>query len=212
MEFIYEAIDNGSEDVINAWCPTFCIGIRAINWKVFESKFQAKVLKMAGIGQAGAARIAAAQIAMAASIVAAENKQFSGSLQHSFLELCQDANAEIRKFILSNLRLLLEKLSAEDIDKIFLSEILGYLNDQNDTFRHLMMELIMEFHQCFAIKNLELDFAPVFIKEFEQECKEPENWLLNHCASIVHFFNKRGWLKEDSISLLNTFFDVFSLL
>lgn len=210
MGYIFGAIDDGTEDVVNAWYPTFCIGIRSINWKGFNDKLLPKIFKLAGINETYVSRNAAAQIISTASILAAEKKAFNGPLMHSFLELLQDANAEIRKFTLSNLKLLFKYLEPSEVEKLFLSELVPHLNDPNNSIRHIAMQIALDFQHCISTQNLQKEYVPVLIKEFEQGWKYIEDWLLNNCASAVHFLTKRKLLQEDNIPAINSFFDVIT--
>jgi hypothetical protein len=88
MHVVYKEIDNGYEDSINIWYPVFCVGIRAMSWKLFITKVFPKILKMASYESTYVTRNAAANIIVAAGILAAEKEVLEENILDSYMQLC----------------------------------------------------------------------------------------------------------------------------
>jgi len=183
-----------------------------MDWQSFVDRHLAKVLKMAGLESTCVSRNAAAQIITAASIMAAEKKQFETLLFHHYLDLCQDSDISIRKNTLSNLKFLFQKIEPSEVERLFFSELITHLNDPSSTIRFIVMEDILMYHQLFSTQSLLNDFVPSLLKEFELGWKETDNWLLQNCAIAVNFLLGRNLLQEDFIPTINKFFDVLLML
>lgn len=82
------------------------------------------------------------------------------------------------------------------------------LNDQNETIRHIAIDVILSFQMFFSSTKIFKDVVPVLIKEFEQGWKTKENLLLQNCAQAIYFLTHNGFIQEDNIELINKFFNV----
>lgn len=123
MDMIYNVIDNGADEVINYWFPSFCAGISSLNWQNFYDKMLIKIYKLASFGRASALRNAAAEIINAA-IIAADNKTLEGNLLHTYLELCQDTDNVVCKTAIGNLKQIFMHVDPLKIEKLFFAEVL----------------------------------------------------------------------------------------
>lgn len=106
------------------WFPIVCIGIRSIDWQMFNDKILPKAYKLAGFVQTANTRNAAAQIIISACIIAAEKKKLENSkLLQSYFDLCQESDINIRKSALNTLKILFEKIEKSNVESMFFSEV-----------------------------------------------------------------------------------------
>ena len=207
MEMIYKVIDNGCEDVVNAWYPAFCIGIRSMDWNSFVDKLLPKILKLAGLQSTYVSRTAAANIVTAAAIIAAEKKALEKLLLHPYMELCQDSDVILRKTALTNLKLIFQKVEPSEVERLFFKDILDHLTDPSPAIRYIVFDVVLTFHKLFSTQCLLTEVVPLLIKEFEFTWKDPENWLVQNCGAAVSFMLERGLLQEDNVSIITKFYD-----
>eukprot|EP01022_Parablepharisma_sp_SALTPOND_P007158 TRINITY_DN1290_c0_g1_i15.p1 TRINITY_DN1290_c0_g1~~TRINITY_DN1290_c0_g1_i15.p1 ORF type:complete len:715 (-),score=72.02 TRINITY_DN1290_c0_g1_i15:7827-9971(-) len=207
MGIIYQVIDDGCEDVINAWYPAFCIGLRAMNWSTFTEKLLPKVVKLAGLESTYVSRTAAANIVTAASIIAAEKRVLEKFLLHPYMELCQDSDVIIRKTALSNLKLIFQKVEPSEVERLFFAELLIHLADPNPWIRYIILDVILSFHKLFSTHCLSSEFVPLLVKEFENGWKDSDNWLLQNCGLAVNFLLERNLLQEEYVPVITKFFN-----
>ncbi len=104
------------------WCPTFCVGIRAIDWSTFSSRLLPQTFRLVGLGHTYISRNAGADMITSAAVVAAEHQQLKGEILHRYLELCQDTDVVIRKAALSNLKLLFQRVAPSEVEALFYAE------------------------------------------------------------------------------------------
>eukprot|EP00826_Nyctotherus_ovalis_P016301 TRINITY_DN14712_c0_g3_i4.p1 TRINITY_DN14712_c0_g3~~TRINITY_DN14712_c0_g3_i4.p1 ORF type:complete len:594 (-),score=123.58 TRINITY_DN14712_c0_g3_i4:454-2235(-) len=207
MGVIYSAIDNGSEETVNLWHPVFCAGIASMTWKYFEEKFLPRLKKMAGLGSTHVTRNAAANMLAAAAVLAAEKKELERTLLHSFMQLCQDSNVIIRKTALNNLRRIIPKVEPSEVERLFFAELVEHLKDPNPWIRFIVIELLIKFHALFSTDSLNKEFLPLVSKEFARGWKDPDNWLLLNCGSVVNVLLCRGFFTEDCLPDISKFYE-----
>lgn len=207
MGVVYSAIDNGSEETVNLWHPVFCAGIPSMTWRYFEEKFLPRLKKMAGLGSTHVTRNAAASMLAAAAVLAAEKKELEKTLLHSFMQLCQDSNVIIRKTALKNLRRIIPKVEPSEVERLFFAELVEHLKDPNPWIRFIVIELLTKFHALFSTDSLNKEFVPLISKEFARGWKDPDNWLLLNCGSVVNVLLCRGFLAEDSLPDISKFYE-----
>jgi len=204
---IYKVIDDGSEDVVNAWYPAFCLGLNFMDWTSFTEKLFPKVLKLARLESTYCSRLAACNIMTAASIIAAEKKCFEKLLLHPYMELCQDSDVVIRKTALGNLKLIIQKVEPSEVERMFFAELMVHLPDPNPYIRYIIMDVIITHERLFSTMILGKEFVPVLIKEFENGWKDTDCWLLNNCGLAISVLLERNLFKTEFISVIKKFYD-----
>jgi len=204
---IYNAIDNGSEETVNLWYPVFCVGIASMNWGCFVEKFLPKIKKMAGLGSTHVTRNAAGNVLAAAAVIAAEKKELEKSLLSPFMQLCQDSNVVIRKTALNNLKYIIPNIEPSEVERLFFTELVEHLKDPNPWIRFIIIELFVKFHALFSTDSLNKEVVPLISKEFTNNWKDTDNWLLLNCGSVVNVLICRGFLTEDLVPVIRKFYE-----
>jgi len=207
MHAVYKEIDNGYEDSINIWYPVFCIGIRAMNWELFITKVFPKILKMASYESTYVTRNAAANIIIATAIIAAEKQVLEENVLHSYMQLCQDSDNDLRKMALTRLKLVFKFIEPPEIEQLFFGELMTQLTDTNPFIRFIVMDVVFSYQEAVSKHRLEKDFIPLLMKEFSDGWEDQRNWLLQNCERVIKFLMKRQLLDERCVTAITTFFD-----
>eukprot|EP00826_Nyctotherus_ovalis_P049454 TRINITY_DN5986_c0_g1_i26.p1 TRINITY_DN5986_c0_g1~~TRINITY_DN5986_c0_g1_i26.p1 ORF type:complete len:361 (+),score=53.58 TRINITY_DN5986_c0_g1_i26:586-1668(+) len=207
MGLIYGAIEEGSDDVVNAWHPVFCIGIQLMDWDLFTNNFLPRILKMAGLESTYVNRSAAAKMLAAAASVAAR-KGLLQKLLRPYKELCLDSNVGIRKLALSNLRYIIENTKPSEMESVFLHELTEQLKDPNPSIRALVFELVVRFQDSLSTESIRKDVVGFLDAEFAAGWKDVDSWPLQHCGSVAKLLLKRGLLTKERVVSISEFFDL----
>ncbi len=109
------------------WYVPFNSGLKVLTWPVFNDKYLAAVLKMAGLTQTPVTRTAAVHILIAAAKLATniDANTVTSRLLNAYLDLVLDPDPQIRELTLSDARTLVPKLSAVAVDEQVFPEVIA---------------------------------------------------------------------------------------
>jgi hypothetical protein len=94
-----------------------------VEWKIFVEKFMPSTLSLLESMHSPISHYAATQMVAYTIMFAADNKQLESKTLKLFLELFHDTDASIRKAVINNMKFLIPKVDASEVERLFFVEV-----------------------------------------------------------------------------------------